>query len=197
MNAGEVMSGFVAVGYFLISLFFDLIMFTLWARVALRYLRISSINPFSRLIYSLTNPVISPLHSLLRYKDQAKQQYDWPVIILLVLAELLKVSILSLLVFQTSLPVPYLLLYVLADLIIQPCNFLFYALLIRVVMSYVNPQWNHPFTDFLSALTQPLLIMGRRIIPDISGFDFSPFIMMVILKIITLFIQASLPWTLL
>ena len=175
------MSGFVAVGYFLISLFFDLILFTLWARVALRYLRISSLNPFSRLIYSLTNPVISPFHYLLRYKDQAKQKYDWPVIIVIFLAELLKVIILSLIIFQTILPLPYILLYVLADFIIQPCNLLFYALLIRVVMSYVNPQWDHPIADFLRALTHPLLIMGRKIIPDISGFDFSPFIMMIIL----------------
>lgn len=191
------MSGFVAVGYFLISLFFDLILFALWTRVALRYLRISSINPFSRLIYSITNPVAAPLHYLLRYRDQAKQKYDWPALILILLAELLKIIILSLIVFQTLLPFPYILLYVLADFIIQPCNLLFYALLIRVVMSYVNPQWNHPIAEFLRILTQPLLILGRKIIPDISGFDFAPFIMMIILKVITLFIKASLPWPLL
>jgi YggT family protein len=191
------MSGFVAVGYFLISLIFDLILFTLWSRVALRYLRISSINPFSRLIYSLTNPVVTPLHYLLKYKDQTKQKYDWPVLIIIFLVELLKIIILSLIVFQTILPVPYLMLYVLADFIIQPCNLLFYAILIRVVMSYVNPQWNHPIAEFLRVLTLPLLILGRKIIPDISGFDFAPFVMMIILKIITLFIQASLPWNLL
>ena len=88
-------------------------------------------------------------------------------------------------------------LYVLADLIIQPCNLLFYAILIRVIMSYVNPKWQHPATDFLRIITEPLLILGRKIIPDISGFDFSPIIMMIILKIITLFIGASLPWNLL
>ncbi|HFD2358171.1 TPA: YggT family protein, partial [Legionella pneumophila] len=41
------------------------------------------------------------------------------------------------------------------------------------------------------------LRLGRIIVPDISGFDFSPFIIMVILKIITLFLSASLPWKLL
>ena len=34
------MSGFIAVGYFLISLFFDVILFALWTRVALAILRL-------------------------------------------------------------------------------------------------------------------------------------------------------------
>ncbi len=191
------MSGLIAVGYFLVSLLFDLILFMLWTRVALRYLRISSLNPFSRLIYTLTNPVVRPLYFLLKYKDQAKQRYDWPVFILIVLTEILKVIFLSLIVFQAFLPPVYILIFALADFIIQPCNLLFFALLIRVVMSYVNPYWNHPIADFLRLLTHPLLILGRKIIPDISGFDFSPFIIMIILKVITLFIHASLPLSLL
>lgn len=191
------MSGFITVGYFLVGLFFNLVLFALWVRIALRYFRISSLNPFSRLVYTLTNPVMVPLHFILRYKDQAKQKYDWPALIMILLVELLKVIILSLIVFKTLLPLPYTMLYVLADFIIQPCNLLFYALLIRVIMSYVNPQWNHPLADFLRVLTQPLIILGRKIIPDISGFDFAPLLMLVLLKVITLFIQSSLPLPLL
>lgn len=187
------MSGLIAVGYFLTSLFFNAILFTLWMRVALRYLRISALNPFSRLIYTLTNPVIAPLYALLRYKDAAKQRYDWPVLAFIFLIELLKVVLLCLVVFQMLFPFPFILLYAVADFIIQPCNLLFLAILIRVVMSYVNPHWYHPINDFLKALTNPLLMFGRKIIPDISGFDFSPFIIMMILKVITLFINASLP----
>ncbi|RUR09164.1 YggT family protein [Legionella sp. km772] len=187
------MSGLIAVGYFLLSLFFDVILFTLWMRIALRYLRISSLNPFSRLIYTFTNPVIGPLYSLLRYQDLAKQRYDWPVLILIFFIEVLKVILLCLITFQTLFPFVYILLYAVADFIIQPCNLLFFAILARVIMSYVNPFWNHPMNDFLKALTNPLLVVGRKIVPNISGFDFSPFIMMIILKVITLFIHASLP----
>lgn len=187
------MSGFTAVGYFLISLIFDILLFVLWARVALRYVRISSLNPFSRLIYTLTNPLMYPIYFILRYKDQAKQHYDWPALILIIIAELLKVIFLSLILLHLIMPLSYTLIFALADFIIQPCNFLFFALLIRVIMSYANPYWNHPITDFLKRLTDPLLRIGRKIIPNISGFDFSPFIIMIILKIITLFIHGSLP----
>lgn len=191
------MSGLITVVHFLAFLFFNLVIFSFWVRVALRYLRISSLNAFSRLIYTLTDPIVKPLYSLLRYHNKAIQRYDWPVLILLFLIELLKILILGLVVFQTVLPLPIMLLFASADFIIQPCNFLFFALLIRVLMSYINPHWNHPIASFLYSLTNPLITIGRKIIPDISGFDFSPFIMMIILKVITLFIQASLPLNLL
>lgn len=191
------MSGFTAVGYFLISLFFGLIVFALWLRIALRYLRVSSLNPVSRLVLSLTDPVLIPVNSLLKQKYQPSQKYDWTAFALLIVVECFKLLFLSLIIFHAIMPIAYLVLYVLADLIIEPCNLLFYAILVRVIMSFVNPGWQHPVADFLRLLTEPLLQLGRKIIPDISGFDFSPFVVMIILKIITLFISASLPGKLL
>jgi YggT family protein len=191
------MSGFTAVGFFLISIFFGLIIFGLWVRIALRYLRVSSLSPFSILINSNTDHLVKPFNQVLKQKYKPGQKYDWMAFIVLVLIELIKIICLSLLVFHVLMPIPFILLYILADLIIQPCNLLFYAILIRVIMSYANPRWQHPLADFLRLLTEPLLIFGRKIVPDISGFDFSPFLIMISLKIITLFISASLPWNIL
>jgi YggT family protein len=191
------MSGFTAVGIFLTGLFFNLIIFTLWIRIALRFLRISALSPFSRLIHTITDPVVRPFNLLLRQKYHPGQRYDWMAFGVLILIELIKIICLSLLHFHAVMPFAFLILYVVADLIIQPCDLLFFAILIRVIMSYVNPGWQHPIADFLRLLTQPLLILGRKIVPDISGFDFSPFIIMIILKVITLFISASLPWPIL
>lgn len=191
------MSGFTAVGFFLISLIFGLIIFGLWVRIALRYLRVSSLTPFSQLISSITDPVVKPFNVLFKQKYKPGQKYDWMTFAVLIPVELIKIIILSLLVFHALIPIPFIVLYLFADLIIQPCNLLFYAVLIRVIMSYANPRWQHPMADFLRLLTEPLLILGRRIIPNISGFDFSPIVIMILLKIITLFISASLPWNLL
>lgn len=191
------MAGFIAVGYFLISLSLGLILFCLWLRIALRYLRVSSLHPLNTLIYSITNPLIKPIHVLTRYKYSPGQKYDWPALFAIVVLEFLKIILLSLLYLHTTLGFLWTITYVLADLIIQPCNLLFYAVLIRVIMSYANPGWQHPFADIFRLLTQPLLILGRKIIPDISGFDFSPMVIMILLKIITLFINANLPLNLL
>lgn len=190
------MSGFTAVGFFLISLFFGLIIFSLWIRIALLYLRVSALSPFSQLVHSVTNPVINPINLLLKQKYQPGQKYDWTAFGILILIEFIKIICLSLLLFHAIIPFLFILLYLAADLIIQPCDLLFYAILIRVVMSFTNPGWQHPIADFLRLVTEPLLRLGRRLVPDISGFDFSPFIIMIILKVITLFISASLPWRL-
>lgn len=191
------MSSFTAVGFFLTSLVFGLAIFALWLRIALRYFRVSSLTPFGRLIYGVTEPVVGPLNSLFGLKQQPGQRYDWMAFAVLIFVELIKIICLSLLAFHQLIPFLLLLVYVLADLIIQPCDLLFYVILIRVIMSYVNPGWHNPTADFLRMISEPLLIKGRKIVPDIAGFDFSPFIIMILLKIITLFISASLPGRLL
>jgi len=188
------MSGFLAVGYFLFALFFSLLSFVLWVRLALRYFRISSLHPMNQSINKLTDPIIKPFSHLFPTTNKKRlNRYDWPCFVLLVLVELIKFSLINLLFLGAMLPWVFVPLYTVADLIIQPCNLLFYAVLARVIMSWVNPHWQHPIADLLHIITEPLFRLGRLIIPDISGFDFSPYVIMIILKVITLFISASLP----
>lgn len=187
------MSGLLTVGYFLISLIFSLLLFLLWARFALRFFRISSLHPVSQVINQLTTPLIEPIGRLVYSKMGPLKQYDWLSLILIVAIEFLKFISLSLLLYNAIMPLGYLLLFVLGDLIVQPCNLLFYLILIRVIVSWVNPTVHHAAIDILVTITEPLLRLGRRIIPNISGFDFSPLVIMVILKVITLFISASMP----
>lgn len=189
------MSGITAVGLFIVSLFFSLLIYSIWLRIALRYYRISSLNPLSQLIHTVTDPLVHPIQKFL--KPKPGQKYDNAIFIVLILVEILKILILSLLAFHAVMPLGYFLVYILADLIIQPCDLLFFAILIRVIMSFVNPAWNGPIADFLRILTEPLLARARKIIPNASGFDFSPFVTLLLLKIITLFVNASLPWRLL
>ncbi len=187
------MLGLVEVGYFIFALFFSLIAFILWARIALRYYKVSPLHPMAQSIYALTNPIILPLtHKFTAHKPRPNR-YDWPCFSVLVLVELLKFIAIGSLMYGIHLPLSFVPLYTLADLIVQPCNLLFYAILIRVIMSFANPTWHHPISLLIQVITDPLLRIGRRIIPDISGFDFSPYIMMVILKVISIFISTSLP----
>ncbi|HRD70015.1 MAG TPA: YggT family protein [Legionella sp.] len=191
------MSGFTVVGFFLFSLIFGIIIFSLWLRIALRYFRVSSLNQFNRLIYTVTDPLVKPLSFIFKNHNKPGQRYDWAAFTVLLIVETLKIIVLGLVVFHIVIPFSYIILYVMADLIIQPCNILFYAILIRILISFANPGWQHPIADFLRLLTEPLLVWGRKIIPDISGFDFSPFIILIVLKVITLFISAYLPGNLL
>ena len=162
--------------------------------MVLRYFRVSVLHPVSQVVYRFTNPVLAPVEGLLYPKTGRKPQYDWICLGFIVLVEFVKFLLLGWLSYQTVIPVLWLLVLVIGDLIVQPCNLLFYALLIRIVLSWVNQHWTeHPAAGILIMVTEPVIRLGRKIIPDISGFDFGPFIMMIILKVITMFISASMP----
>lgn len=187
------MTGLITIGYFLFSSAFGLITFLLWARIALHYFKVSSLHPVSQAINSLMDPVLLPVMRLLHLKKSRFNPFDWAAFSLLVVVEFLKFIFIGLFFLNGLLPLFLIVLYVCGDLIVQPCNLLFYALILRVIMSWLNPNWQHPIADVLRMITEPVLRFGRRIIPDISGFDFSPFIMIIIFKVISLFIHASLP----
>ncbi len=187
------MSGFAAVGYFLFSTFFSLLLFTLWLRFALRYFRVSSLHPVSQTINQITNPVIKPFQVLFKSANTRTNRYDWACLCALVVCELIKFSLLALLFMGAFPSLLFLLIYTLSDLIIQPCDLLFYAIIIRVVISWINPVRQNPVAEVLYLVTEPLLLPARRWIPPVSGIDFSPFVVLILLKVITLFVSASLP----
>lgn len=187
------MSGVLEVGYFLFTLIVSLLAFVLWARIALRFFCVSKLHPITQAIDELTNPIVKPVAELFSKKQSRLGRYDWPCFAVLVLLELVKFIAIGALFLRTRLPWEIVPLYIVADLIVEPCNLLFYAILIRIVMSFINPTWHHPLAHVLQMITDPLLKLGRRLLPNLAGFDISPFIILVVLKIITLFISASLP----
>ena len=188
------MGGLTSIGYFLISTLFSLITFVLWARLFIRYFSISRFSPFYQTIYQLTNPLIAPIQQHLFHGTGARGSYDWAAFALLALCELLKFAFLSFLFLNNALPLLSIALFTLVDLITQPCNILFYAILIRVVMSWFNPDWHNPFASVLIAVTEPPLRMIRRVLPDFGMIDFSPLVAIVALKIIELFALGLLPF---
>jgi len=187
------MSGLIAVIYFLIMLFFSVILYVSWIRIALRFFKISALHPVSQVVNRFTDPYVKPIEQLLSSKKLSPRYFDWACFFLIIFLEIFKFIILGFLLYQTMMPVTFLILFVVTDLVVVPCNLLFYIILIRVIMSWVNPSWQNPVADAMKIITDPLLSFGHRLVPNISGFDFSPFVIMIILKVITLFMSASLP----
>jgi YggT family protein len=78
--------------------------------------------------------------------------------------------------------------FILANLVIGVGQTLHYILNIyifivvaRAVISWVNPDPYNPIVRFLYMATEPVLRYVRRILPIMSGIDFSPIIVMVAL----------------
>lgn len=55
---------------------------------------------------------------------------------------------------------------------------------IRVILSWVKPHGGGAFTNFVTEVTDPILLPLQRIIPSIGGLDFSPILALVLLRLL-------------
>ena len=193
---GITMTGLYSVGYFLLSSVFSLITFVLWARLFIRFFAVGTFHPFSQTIYKLTAKVIMPIQKNITRNQYVRGRYDLDCFILLVLCEILKFTIINLWFFKYSLSFIYVGIYVLADLIVQPCNILFYAIIIRTLMSWIYPFRQDAFSSLLFMVTEPLLRTVRRALPNTGLMDFSPIGAMIALKAVTILVSGLLPFPL-
>jgi YggT family protein len=70
------------------------------------------------------------------------------------------------------------------ELIGLAINFFLFAILIQVILSWVNPDSYSPLTDLLHSVTAPLLRPAQRLIPPIGGLDLSPMAVLVGLQLL-------------
>ena len=62
--------------------------------------------------------------------------------------------------------------------------------LIRVVFSFVSPFPTNPVSRFAWQVTEPVLAPIRRILPPMSGIDFSPLVVWVIAIVLINLLQS-------
>ena len=55
---------------------------------------------------------------------------------------------------------------------------------VRVIVSWIQLPPNNPFVHYSRALTEPLLEPIRKLLPASGGLDFSPLILLVLLRFI-------------
>lgn len=187
------MNGLYSVGYFLISSLFGLMTFVLWARLFIRFFAIGTFHPFSQTIYKLTAGAILPIQKHITRYHYTRGRFDLDCFIVLIACELLQFTIMSFCFLNHSLSFIDIGLYVLVDVIVQPCNLLFYAIIIRTVMSWINPLRQDALSSLLLMVTEPLLRRIRRALPNTGVMDFSPIVAIMALKAVTIVVSSLLP----
>jgi YggT family protein len=68
-----------------------------------------------------------------------------------------------------------------------------FAILGRVLLSWVDPQGNMRITQILRDITEPLLAPIRNLLPQMPMFDFSPIIAMLLLQALGQLISTAIP----
>ncbi|GAB4391922.1 MAG: YggT family protein [Gammaproteobacteria bacterium] len=169
-------------GSFLVQTIFSFFILLLMLRLLLQALRADFYNPISQFIVKMTSPLVKPFQRVIPKTTRIN------VAVILVML-ILQMCAIFLLLWLNNRGMPNLLglsLWALAQLLSLLVDVFFYAILIMVVLSWIAPNLYNPVVSLLYQITEPLLAPARRLIPPISGFDISPIIVIVLLKLTTI-----------
>lgn len=172
---------------FLIDTLFGMYVILVLLRFLLQLTHADFYNPFSQFIVRVTNAPLLPLRRLI----PGFFGIDIASAVLLILLEAIKVTLITLV--QGATP-HFAGVFVLsfADLIQLTLYVLIGAVFMRVLMSWISPYGEHPFTDLAIHLTEPFMRPARRLLPLISGIDLSPVLVVIGFELVAILVVQPL-----
>lgn len=174
-------------GVFLIQALFGLYIMALMLRFILQWVRADFYNPIVQVLVKITNPPLLPLRGLI----PGLFGLDMAAVVLM-----LGLKVLEWLLVFSVVGQPYsfggLVVVALADLLKLMINVMFWTILIRVILSWINPDPRQPVVALLLQITEPVLRPARQLLPPFSGLDLSPILVLILLKLSELLILAPL-----
>lgn len=170
---------------FLIQILFGSYGLLVLLRFLLQLVRADFYNPISQFIAKVT---ILPLRYLRRLIPGVAG-LDLALLLFALLLKTLELLLIKLLS-GDAVTLVGAMLWAIPELIELLLNIFLVAILIQVVFSWFGPQSGyHPAANLAYSLSEPLLEPMRRLIPPMSGLDFSPMlatVIIVLLKMILL-----------
>ena len=163
---------------FLMSSVLSLYILAVVLRFMLQAVRADFRNPLCHALVTMTHP---PLKFLRRIVPPIKQYDSASIVLALLLQMVLNASIQM--VLQKVAPNLFTLFVIsFANLIGLALNVLIFVLFAQALFSWLNPQNYPPMMNVAASLTNPVLNVCRKIVPDINGLDFSPLIAILLLQ---------------
>jgi YggT family protein len=167
----------------IVQVVFGLYILAVLLRFVMQLTRADFYNPIAQFVVTLTNPPLKPLRRLI------PGLFGIDVASLLLLFALQYLEIATLLWIRGVAADPLaLLLPTVIELVRLTIYVFLFAILIRVVLSWVSPYGLHqnPAGSLLISLSEPLLRPARRWIPAMGGLDLSPIAVLVLLQLLLL-----------
>lgn len=163
-------------GSFLIDTIIGLYMLAVMLRFLLQWVHADFYNPISQFLVTVTNP---PLKFLRKFIP-GLFGIDLASIILLVALAVVKIYLIYAISGMTPRITGVLLLAV--GEVVQLGVYVFiFSMLIRVILSWIQPGGYNPILGLINQLTEPLMAPARRIIPAFGGLDISPMLVFIFL----------------
>ena len=172
---------------FLVQMAFGIYIFILMLRVLLEAFRADYFNPLSQFVVKLTEPVLAPLRRVVPRVGRI----EGGALLVMLGAQMIEFW-LVLGVRGAAPSLGGLAVVSVAELLDLCTTVFFWAILIRVILSWVNPGIRHPASDIVRSLTEPVLEPARRLLPAMGGFDLSPILVLVGLQLVNLLLIAPI-----
>jgi len=161
---------------YIIEAFSHLFLMILLLRFWLPWFGADFRNPIAQGILRLTSPLINPVR---RFVPSLGRVDTATVVIAFAIQYLTIVTVLKLRGFVLSISmIAVISLFELASLTLLLFMF---AIIVRIILSWIAPQTYNPATALLATITDPLLRPFRRYIPPLGGFDISPIFAIILL----------------
>ena len=171
---------------FLIDTLGGLYILALMLRFLLQWNKADAYEPIYQLLVKITQPLVKIMRRLI----PSIGRIDTASIVLMLLLQMLLGFILFSLQGAQLSPAA-LALWSLTELIDLGLNIYLFAIILVVILSWVNPGYN-PATALLYSLTEPVLGWVRRMIPSISGMDLSPLLVLLGIQVLKMLLLPPL-----
>jgi YggT family protein len=163
---------------FIIDSLFSLYILAVLLRFLLQWCAADFYNPISQFLVKATHP---PLRFLRRFVPAVGRIDTSSLVLVLGLQMLADFSIL--LLKGVAISIGALTILSLTQLISLLINIFIYAVFARAILSWINPGTFNAASSILYSLTEPMLNLCRKFIPDMGGIDLSPLAALMLLQL--------------
>lgn len=155
--------------HYIIDALTSLYILLLLLRLVFPYIRVNYRNMLTQGIMRLTSPLVVPLRRVL----PPIGRIDTATLLVALLIQCAAVVLIISLYKMPLLPL-WLALTTVIKLLVLCIHLFAFAIIIRVVLSWIAPNQANPASQIIDALSEPVLAPFRRLIPTVGGMDISP-----------------------
>lgn len=172
---------------FLIDTLFSLYILAVVLRFLLQWTNADFYNPISQFLVKVTHP---PLKLLRRFVPAVGRIDSSSLVLAIALQMIADFSILAIKGVMVSFPA--LMILSLSQLVALFINVFIFAIFARAILSWFDPGNYNAASSILYCLTEPVLHICRKVVPDLGGIDLSPLVGLVLLQLAKMMILPPL-----
>ena len=164
---------------FLVQTLFSLYILAVMLRFLLQLVRADFYNPVSQFLVKITHPILRPM----RRAIPSFRKFDTASVVLMLVLQAVSVLVVQW-IYGARPGIGAVAVLSVAELISLALNVILVAIIIEVIVSWINPHGYNPALALVYSITEPVLRPARNLLPPMGGFDFSPLVVLLAIQVL-------------